>query len=84
MSNYELSNTVTISTASGKASIRGEYKYPFNVMDVGQSFFVPESDTAKISLRRSVTWAQSRFGRKFLTRSTIEDGATGIRIWRIE
>lgn len=57
-------------------------KYPFNDLESGQSFFVPESTASK----RSVQAAASAFARrtevKLTTRESVEDGVQGTRVWR--
>lgn len=61
-------------------------KYPFSELEVGDSFFVPdstfESETALKRLRSTVSSANSRFKgeRKFIVRGE-DDGA---RVWRVE
>lgn len=61
-------------------------KYPFEKMEIGDSFFVKE---ASDSYRRKVRNAANMFGKKngckFKTRSMKnKDGIDGIRIWRVE
>jgi hypothetical protein len=60
-------------------------KYPFRLMDVGESFFVPCE--ARMKGGESVTVAAHAFGRKngmkFATRMMNENGTRGVRIWRI-
>lgn len=52
------------------------YKYPFHLMEVGDSFFVPELNSYQFSGR--IANGQHRTGFKFTVR-TVEGG---IRIWR--
>lgn len=54
-----------------------EEKYPWSVLEVGDSFFVPKPLS---SLSGAQTAAAKRLGRRFSSRS--ETGGT--RIWRIE
>jgi hypothetical protein len=56
---------------------RGCYKYPFDAMDVGDSFFVKGGVYKTLSA--SVRSAAHRMGRKFTCR-VYDDG---IRVWRI-
>jgi hypothetical protein len=59
---------------SGKAK-----KYPqLRVMEIGDSFFVPDKITN--SMTNTLRCARPR---KFRMRTRVEDGITGIRIWRI-
>ena len=52
-------------------------RYPFGAMEVGDSFFVPE--TAAKLVRSAATKFGQRRDRQFLTRRV--DG--GLRVWRI-
>ncbi len=64
--------------------IRG--KYPFGLLNIGQSFFVPcdENDKRGALLRVSNTAGAygRRHGRRYVTR-TIND-PPGVRVWRID
>ena len=55
-------------------------KYPFGIMDVGDSFFVPKPNR--------ISSAASHFGKrnnkKFRSLPVVEDGIEGTRVWRIE
>jgi hypothetical protein len=63
------------------ASVRtgGKSKYPWNEMDVGDSFFVPG---AKVETFYTLTATQNKkdAGRRFIARK-VDDG---VRVWRIE
>jgi hypothetical protein len=60
----------------------GSTKYPFPIMQVGDSFFVP-------NVRREnfcSCIANARFknpGTNFTTRRVTENGVKGVRVWRI-
>jgi hypothetical protein len=56
-------------------------RYPLRDMEIGDSIFVP----GKTSLGFSgyVASASQKTGFKFATRKAIEDGVTGLRVWRI-
>jgi hypothetical protein len=56
----------------------GRDKYPWERLDVGDSFFVPGKTLR--SLATQTSYAGKRFGRRFRIR--LVDG--GVRIWRIE
>lgn len=59
-------------------------KYPYDTMDVGNSFFIPVTDeagaaVAKRRMRQSTAWANKRYApKKFTARSV----AGGVRVWR--
>lgn len=53
-------------------------KYPFDEMDVGDSFFVPNKKSGAISGSKQI--AQRRTGFKFVCRNV--DG--GVRVWRVK
>ena len=56
-------------------------RYPFNQMEVGDSFFVPEgANTPRQNTSSAASYAGHRLGRKFTTR--LVDG--GVRVWRFE
>lgn len=54
-------------------------KYPFSIMEVGDSFFVPEK-TAK-AFTSTVAAAGKRLGDRRFACRTVEGG---VRVWRIE
>lgn len=69
--------------------------YPFDKMEVGQSFFVPLSEfpgitNAKLSRRlvSAVNSWRERRGVKWTFRyrlaATVENGVEGVRLWRLE
>lgn len=54
--------------------------YPFSLMDVGDSFFVPtETQRELLHVRSNATTQTHRTDKKFSTRTV--DG--GIRVWRV-
>ncbi len=55
-------------------------KYPFDLLKVGQSFFVPNRSAAEISASKSQAIARTKY--EFVVRRAELDGATGIRVWR--
>jgi len=58
-------------------------KYPFDIMDVGDSFFVPGRDGK--SFGGTVTAARKRYtDMSFEMRTVKEDGVVGVRVWRTE
>lgn len=58
-------------------------KYPYSVMDVGQSFFIPftAEQPERKRMRQSATWATKRYTPK---RFTVREVEGGMRIWRTE
>jgi len=60
-------------------------KYPWNEMEVGDSFFVPIESTKPINVRGSVAGInRRRQDAKFFASSVRENGKPiGIRVWRI-
>lgn len=59
-------------------------KYPFKLMAVGDSFFVPGSaeNINRVALRvaNAAHYAAKRYGFRFTTRRN----ADGVRVWRVE
>lgn len=64
------------------------YKYPFHLLDEGDSVFIAKSYADPKSIRAALSnrTRQDRdlLGRKFTTRSVTENGVEGLRIWRLE
>jgi len=67
--------------------------YPFDKLNVGQSFFIPcdgeNGERTKESVRASARVASKRykdqgFAVKFISRVDTKDGVTGVRIHRVE
>lgn len=52
-------------------------KYPFREMEVGDSFLV--TDQKK---QPSVTGAGKKYGMTFVSRTVVEGGVKGYRVWR--
>lgn len=63
---------------------KGCWKYPFDKMGVGDSFFVAGAvGKDRDTLRSSASSRGKRHGMKFTTRTVTEDGVKGVRIWRV-
>jgi hypothetical protein len=65
---------------------RGDRKYPWKEMQVGDSFFVPEGDIRRLA---SAASNASRFmmgaiGKKFVCRTVTEEGIKGVRVFCAE
>ena len=56
---------------------RSSLKYPFADLDIGESFFVPGRTGAQLS--GFISWNRPK---KFATRTVIENGVKGVRVWR--
>lgn len=60
-------------------------KYPFAIMEVGDSFFAPCK--RRVNGQESVTVAARKFakskGMRFASRTLTEDGVRGVRVWRV-
>lgn len=54
-------------------------KYPFEIMEVGDSFFVTNISRSYIALKKRVLRPK-----RFACRTVFENGVRGTRIWRIE
>lgn len=54
--------------------------YPFQKMDIGDSFSVPLS--ARKNARVAASVDAQRNGRKYVTRTLVEDGKYICRLWR--
>lgn len=61
----------TVSRAAAKL-------YPWDTMDVGQSFFVPNGKT----IGTQASKAGAKYGVKFTCRKVTEHGVEGVRVWR--
>lgn len=60
-----------------------ESKYPFAKMKVGDSFFY-EGSRSRLSAAAFRFCAFWKNGEKFSTRSSIENGVKGFRVWRVK
>jgi hypothetical protein len=66
---------------------RGNTRYPFGRMDIGDSFFIAAPENATATQQRissAATHFAARHACRFTTREVMEDGVIGVRIWRIE
>ena len=62
----------------GKPTER-KFAYPFSKMQVGESFFVPKTDSSFVGVYRT-----RLAPKKFTTRVEEVDGIKGVRVWRVE
>ena len=58
-----------------------KYKYPLREMEIGDSFFIPARVPSQMSSYISVS--KSATGFEYTSRSVIEDGIKGVRVWRV-
>lgn len=56
--------------------------YPWDDLDVGDSFFVAEASSSAIS--SSACSAGKRLGMTFRCRAVTENNVHGVRVWRVE
>jgi hypothetical protein len=68
-------------TSKIPAPTRKRLKYPIFCMKPGESFFVPETRSNRVSARLFIY--RKRFGWEFTTQRRRENGVEGIRIWRL-
>lgn len=66
----------------------GSYKYPWETMDVGESFFMKLNKDHPLrhysTMSSQVSRASKRFMKKFVLSKYTEGNREGIRIWREE
>lgn len=58
------------------------WKYPFDELEVGDSFFVANKDTTQLSAL--CKRAGTRLNTRFVTAKATSGDATGVRVWRVE
>ena len=58
------------------------YKYPFDQMEVGDSFFVANKDTTQMSAL--CKRAGKRLGSRYVTAKAERGDQVGVRVWRME
>lgn len=72
--------------SSRKASAK-IYKYPFHLMEEGDSVFLAKSFAPPSNIRQALNVRLRKDrdlqGRKFTTRTVTEAGVEGIRVWRL-
>ena len=64
-----------------KRTARATDRYGLALMEVGDSFFV---NAAQAPLSGAATRWGHKLGRKYATRKVTENGAHGVRVWRVE
>jgi hypothetical protein len=66
---------------------RSGSKYPFEKMDIGDSFAIPIESSDPTDVQRRLSSAARRMksqGKNFSTRTLTEGGVRVVRIWRVE
>lgn len=63
---------------------KAKLKYPFNEMQVGDSFEVPCTEEERKSLQIKLASSSGMYGRKHGAKFTTRQSDNGIRIWRTE
>ena len=58
------------------------WKYPFDQMEVGDSFFVPNKESTQMSAL--CKRASKRLEARFVTAKAEAGDAKGVRVWRVE
>jgi hypothetical protein len=58
------------------------WKYPFDQLGLGDSFFVANKDTTQMSAL--CKRASKRLGGRFVTAKAEKGGQSGVRVWRME
>jgi hypothetical protein len=76
---FQIDNDIPLPTESRNRN--GNAKYPFALMEVGQSVFIPGKTVTQMA---NATCYLKAKGKKFASRRVVEDGADGVRVWRVE
>jgi hypothetical protein len=58
------------------------WKYPFEQLQAGESFFVANKDTTQMSAL--CKRAAKRLGHRFITAKATKGEQSGVRVWRME
>jgi hypothetical protein len=61
-------------------AFRVPYRYPFNDMEISDSFFVPDGADRIRSTRARCSQVKQQTGKEFIAR--VVDG--GVRVWRVK
>lgn len=77
MSDFPIEKGVEIPKITRVGSGGNNRKYPWNEMEIGDSFFVPGANARQFG---TTSQASKRTGKRFTMR-TVEGG---VRVWRIE
>ena len=89
MSKFQLDNDVPLPKSGGRAP---KTQYPFAEMEIGQSFFAPDTNVKKMSGQVSY-WKKDPHNMAFSLRATTEEymddngdlvEGEGVRVWKID
>lgn len=89
MSNFQLDNDVPLPKSGGRAP---KTQYPFAEMEIGQSFFAPDTNVKKMSGQVSY-WKKDPHNMAFALRAVTEEylddngdlvEGEGVRVWKID
>ena len=77
---FVIEKNIPVPTANRRP---GGCKYPLKDMKISDSFFVPNCKSHSVS--STVSSYKRRYfpDRRFIVRTVIEDGVSGVRVWRI-
>lgn len=64
--------------------VESRRKYPFSMMEIGDSFFAPSKANSPRSIRVSASSYARRHKVQFQTRECIVGTVKGLRIWRVK
>lgn len=77
-----LTNIISIDSGIPLPTRKGRgLSYPFDDLDIGDSFFVPNRSSSDIQACKALA-KQRRPGTDYTTRTAVVDGTSGIRVWR--
>lgn len=62
-------------------TLKNRNRYPFALLEVGQSFFMTGVTTSQMC--NCFGYHTKRTGRRFSARATVENGVAGVRVWRV-
>lgn len=82
---FEIQKGIPIPESRGRPCL--DHGYPFDSMDVGDSFAVPvDPGTTRAAVQKHVMSVacgpKHRKNQKYVTRSVVEDGRVVVRVWR--
>jgi hypothetical protein len=62
---------------------RSEGKYPFRVMEIGDSFFVPCEEAVRVARAHTIKTAAKKFRAPGQWRFVVRSVPAGIRVWKV-
>lgn len=74
---------MSIAVESGIPTPSGRSGYPFQAMEIGDSFFVAANAEANKKLATTIGAAARNFSKKHATKFTIRLVEKGVRCWRV-